>query len=91
MKAFVCEIDHHGLRRLLPAELLPAEELRRLARVSSGRPPAFFWALVEDPDVEDLRSRVGAHCHGDAIGLLLKRAVEILPLGAALPSTNTRP
>jgi hypothetical protein len=91
MRAFVCEIDHHGLRRLLPEDLLPVEELRRLARASSDRPPAFVWVLVEEPDVEDLRSRVGARRHGDAIGLLLNRAVEILLLGAAVPATNSRP
>jgi hypothetical protein len=91
MRAFVCAIDHQGLRRLLPEELLPAEELRRLARASSGHPPAFVWALVEDPDVEDLRSRVGARRHGDALGLLLNRAVEVLPLGAGVPATNSRP
>jgi hypothetical protein len=91
MRAFICEVDHHGLRRLLPEEFLPAEELRRLARVSSGRTPAFVWALVEEPDVEDHRSRVNARCHGDAIGLLLNRAVEILPLGAAVSATNSRP
>jgi hypothetical protein len=90
MRAFVCEIDHHGLHRILPEELLPTEELRRLARNSAGRPSAFVWALVEDPDVEDLRTQVRAGCYGDAFGLLLNRAIEILPLGAAVSGTNTR-
>jgi hypothetical protein len=91
VRAFICEIDHHGLRRLLPEELLPAEKLRRLARASSGRPLAFVWALVEDPDAEDRRTQVRAGCHGDAFGLLINQAVEILPLGAAVSATNSRP
>jgi hypothetical protein len=89
MRAFVCGIDHHGLRRLLPEELLPAEVLRRLACGSSGRTPAFVRVLVEDPDAEDLRTQVRAGCHGDAFGLLIDRAVEVLPLGAAVSGTST--
>jgi hypothetical protein len=88
MRAFVCEIDHHGLHRLLPEELLPNDELRQLARNSAGRPSALVWALVKDPDVEDLRAQVRAGSYGDAFGLLLNRAVEILPLGAAVSGTN---
>jgi hypothetical protein len=91
MRAFICEVDHHGLRRLLPEDLLPAEQPRRLARISSGRPPAFVWALVDDPDVEDLRSRVNARSHSDAFGLLLNRAVKILPRGEAVSATSSRP
>src|SRR4051794_12464110 len=82
MRAFVCELDHHGLRRLLPEDLLPAEELSRLAR--APRPPltAVVWALLHEPDAEDLRAEVGSGRHHDACDLLLNRAVELIPLGA---------
>ena len=92
MRAFVCEVDHHGLRRLLPEDLLPAEELRRLARGSAPRPTAVVWALLDEPDAEALRAEVDAGRHHDACGLLLNRAVELLPLGAVVPvAASARP
>jgi hypothetical protein len=87
MKAFVCEFDPSGLRRLLPESLLSAEELRRLARAPArrGRPAAVVWALLNDEDAEDLRAEVEAGRPRDACGLLLNRAVELLPIAAAVP------
>jgi hypothetical protein len=86
MRAFVCEVDHHGLRRLLPEDLLPAEELRRLARDSSRRPAAVVRALLDETDAEDLRAEVAAGRYGDACGTLLNRAVELLPLASVMPA-----
>jgi hypothetical protein len=91
MRAFVCEVDTCGLRRLRPDDLLPPEELRRLARDSARRPAAVVWALLEEPDAEDLRAEVGAGRHHDACGTLLNRAVELIPLVAALPETASAP
>lgn len=82
MRGFVCELDQHGLRRLLPEDLLPAEELGRLARRTDERPTAIVWALLEELDAEDLRVELSAGRHRAACGLLLNRAVEILSLGA---------
>src|SRR5262249_56142555 len=87
MRAFVCEVDHHGLRRLLPEDLLPPEELLRLARGPAPRQTAVVWALLHDPDSEALRAEVDSGRHHDACGLLLNRAVELLPVGAAVPET----
>jgi hypothetical protein len=91
MRAFVCEVDYHGLRQLLPEDLLPADELGRLARDSSRRRLAVVWALLREPDAEDLRADVGAGRHHDALGTLLNRAVEILPLGAATVPSREAP
>src|SRR5918995_1098758 len=88
MRAFVCEVDHHGLRRLLPEDLPPIEELGRLARASARRPAALVWALLDEPDADDLRAEFDAGRHRDACGLLLNRAVELLSLGAAMPATT---
>ncbi|MFO0888335.1 MAG: hypothetical protein U0790_04210 [Isosphaeraceae bacterium] len=85
MRAFVCEIDHHGLRRLLPEYLLPAEELGGLARAPSRRSSAIVWALLEETDAEAVRAELGAGRRREACDLLLDRAVELLPLEAALP------
>jgi hypothetical protein len=85
MKAFVCEIDTQGLRRVLPEGILPAGELSRLARGSSRRPSSLVWALLDEPDAEALRVEVGSGRNREACGLLLNRAVELLPIAAALP------
>jgi hypothetical protein len=84
MRAFVCEIDPQGLRRVLPEHALPAEELSRLADASGRRPTTLVWALLDEPDAEALRSEVGSGRNHDACGLLLNRAVELLPIAAAL-------
>jgi hypothetical protein len=84
MRAFVCEIDHHGLRRLRPEDLLSAEEIHSLARGPSRRRLSVIWALLEEPDAEDLRAEVEAgRCRG-ALGLLLNRAIELIHVAAAL-------
>jgi hypothetical protein len=85
MRAFVCEVDNWGLHGFLPEHLLPAEELTRLARVSCRRSSAVIWALLEETDAEVVRTEVGAGRHHDACDLLLNRAVEILPIAAAVP------
>lgn len=88
MRAFVCEIDTQGLRRVLPESIIPVEELSRLARASNRRPTALVWALLDEPDAEALRNEVGSGRTHDACGLLLNRAVELLPIAAALPSKD---
>jgi hypothetical protein len=86
MRAYVCEVDHHGLRRLQPEDLLTAEERRCLARVPSRRSSAIFWALLDEPVAEDLRAEVGAGHHREACGLLLNRAVELISFADAEPA-----
>lgn len=88
MRAFVCEIDHRGLHGFLPEHLLPAEELARLARAPRRRASAVVWALLGEADADDVRAEVGAGRHRDACGLLLDRAVEILPIAAAVSRTT---
>ncbi len=85
MRAFVCEVDHHGLRRLLPEHLLTAEEMAGLARAPSRPSSAIVWALLEEPDAEALLVEMGAGRRRDACDLLEALAVELLPIAAALP------
>ena len=86
MRAFVCEVDGHGLRRLVPEDSVPGDELARYARARSPRPATTAaWALLADGDAEDLRADVHAGRHREACSLLLNRAVELLSLGAVLP------
>lgn len=89
MRAFVCEVDSSGLRRLLPEDLIPRDELRRLARRLPRRSSTLFWTLLTDVDADDLRADIGAGRHAEACGLLLNRAVELVFLRAVAGSAQT--
>lgn len=83
MRTFLCEIDHTGLRRFIPEELLPADELCRLVNGCRRCPTSLFWTLLGDDDAEEVRVDIGAGRHAEACGLILNRAVEITSLSAA--------
>ena len=80
MRAFVCEVDHHGLRRLVPEDLVPGDELARYARTQFAWPTTVARALLDDGDAEDLRAELLAGRRHAACGLLLNRAVELVGL-----------
>ena len=88
MRAFVCEVDQTGLRRLVPEDLVPGDELGRLVRPRVSRPTTLVWALLHDRDAEAIRAELTAGGHADACGLLLNRAVELLTLGPVMPDNN---
>lgn len=90
MRAFLCEVDETGLRRLLSEDVLAGDGVRGYTRHRFARPTTVAWALLEDGDAESIRWEVAAGHHEAACGLLLNRAIELLSLAAALPET-TRP
>ena len=63
--------------------------LGRYARRWFAGPTTVVWALLEEDDAEAVRTEVSAGHHGDACGLLLNRAVELLSLGAIAPRTDS--
>jgi hypothetical protein len=83
MRAFVCEVDHHGLRRLVAEDPVPGDDLTRYARAWFPWPTTVARALLDDGDAEDLRAEILAGRHHAACGLLLNRAVELIGLGSA--------
>ena len=83
MRAFVCEVDHHGLRRLVPEDLVPGDAPARYTRKRFACPTTVAWALLDDGDAEAVRAEVLAGRYHTACGLLLNRAVELIGLGAA--------
>src|SRR4051795_7586359 len=85
MKAFVGEVDHGGLRRLVSEDAIPRDELGRLARGPSPRPTTVVWILLDDRDAEAVSTEVIAGRHHHACGLLLNWAVELIPIAAAIP------
>src|SRR3954447_18967117 len=58
MRAFVCEVDHHGLRRLVAEDPVPGDDLRRYARARFPWPTTVARALLDDGDAEDLRAEI---------------------------------
>ena len=90
MRAFICEVDHHGLRRLVPEDLVPGDDLTRYASAPSPRPTTVARALLADGDAEDVRAEILAGRHDAACGLLLNRAIELVGLGAAVNAAPPR-
>jgi hypothetical protein len=84
MRAFAGEIDQDGLRRFVPEELVRDGAEVRSMRAQSARPTTLVWALIDEHDVEAIRTEVRAGHHRDACSLLLNRAVELIALGAVL-------
>ena len=88
MRAFLCEVDATGLRRLISEDVLAGDGVRRYTRHRFARPTTVAWTLLDDGDAESIRSAVAAGHHDAACGLLLNRAIELLSLAAALPETT---
>ena len=88
MRAFLCEVDATGLRRILPEDVLAGDEVCRYARGRFARPTTVAWTLLDDGDAESIRSAVAAGHHEAACGLLLNRAIELLSIAAASPETT---
>ncbi len=87
MRAFVCEVDHAGLRRFLPEDEVPFNLRSHRERAWLARPTSLVWALLAEADAEDLRADVDSGRHAEACGLLLNRALELIALGDAAPGS----
>src|SRR5262249_29662755 len=79
------EVDHGGLRAFIPEDLIPWDELGRLARGTSLRRTIVIWILVDDRNAEAIVTEVTAGRHRAACGLLLNSAVELIPIDSAVP------
>ena len=90
MRAFICEVDHRGLRRLVPEDSVPGDDLARYARSHFARPITRALALLADVDAEDQRAELLAGRHDVACVLLLNRAVELIGFGDVSPGPTPR-
>jgi hypothetical protein len=88
MRAFICEVDETGLRRILSEDALAGDGVRRYTRCRFARPTTVAWALLDDGDAESIRSAVATGHHDVACGLLLNRAIELLSIAAAMPEAT---
>jgi hypothetical protein len=77
MRAFICEVDQHGLRRLLPEDVLSFEELGHLARHPTLRPIAVIRALLEESDAEDLAEFCPAEVGPAKVDIVEDRPTEV--------------
>ncbi len=91
MKAIVGEVDHAGLRRLLPEEAVQGDvwALRMWARPAP--PMTLVWALLAEDDAEAIRVELAAERPGDACGLLLNRAADLVGLDSFDPRVSPAP
>jgi hypothetical protein len=81
MKAYVGAVDQLGLRWFFPEDVIPRDFVRGwLTRSTTA-----VWVLVTDKDAEAIRADLGAGNPGHACGLLLNRAIELLPLVSITP------
>ena len=55
MRAFICEVDETGLRRLLSEDVLAGDGVRGYARHRFARPKTVAWTLLDDGDAESIR------------------------------------
>jgi hypothetical protein len=85
MKAYVGAVDQLGLRWFFPEDVIPRDLLLHLVRGWLTRSTSAVWVLVKDEDAEAIRADLGAGNSGHACGLLLNRAVELLPLVSVTP------
>jgi hypothetical protein len=80
MKAFLGHADHSGLRGLVAEDAVPSSILEQLVRGWAARPATIFRAVIDEDAAEAIRREL-ARAHADAAcGLLLNRAVELVPL-----------
>ena len=63
MRAFLCEVDETGLRRLLSEDVLAGDRVRGYTRHRFARPTTVAWTLLDDGDAESIRSEVAAGHH----------------------------
>jgi hypothetical protein len=91
MRAFLCEVDETGLRRLVSEDVLGGDEVRIYTRHRFARPTTVAWTLLADGDAESIRWEVAAGRPDVACGLLLNRAIELLSLAAAVPKSTLLP
>ena len=85
MKAYVGAVDHQGLRWFVPEDVIPRDLLPHLVRGWLTRSITAVWVLVNDEDAEAIRADLSTGNSGPACGLLLNRAVELLPLVSVTP------
>jgi hypothetical protein len=83
MRAFLGHADQHGLRGFVAEDTIPASLVGPLVRGWAARPAAVFRAVVDEDAAEAIRRELANARPADACGLLLNRAVELVPLGAA--------
>ena len=86
-RAFIRDVHETGLRRLLSDDVLAGAEPACYTRHRFAQPTTVSWTLLDAGDAECIRSEVSAGHHGATGGLLLNRAIELLPIAAAMPET----
>ena len=79
MRAYVGQIDQHGLRRFLLEDAVPGDLMQQLVREWSSAWTTVICAVVAENDAESIRRELAADRHDAACNLPQNRAFEVLP------------
>jgi hypothetical protein len=82
MKAFLGHADHSGLRDFVAEDAVPATLVESLVRGWVAKPAAVFRAIIDEDSADAIRRELARARADAACGLLLNRAVELVPLRA---------
>jgi hypothetical protein len=85
MKAYVAQVAESELRQFVAEDALPEDVMSQLIREWSLPAAAAVWAVLGDEDAEAVREELTAGRPRDACGVLLDRAVEVVPLLPDVP------
>jgi hypothetical protein len=84
MRAYVGHVESAGLRRFVAEDVLPGEVLRDLVRGWSSATATVVLAVIAEDAAEEIRRALRADRPDTACGVLLNRAVELMPLRPAV-------
>jgi hypothetical protein len=80
MRAYVGHVEYAGLRSFVAEDVLPGDVLRDLVREWASATASVVLAILDEDAAEEIRQALRANRPDAACGVLLNRAVELMPL-----------
>jgi hypothetical protein len=90
MKAYVGQVGHDGLRRFVAEDILPADVLQELIRGWTSTTATVVQAVVDQDAIEEIWRELMSSRPDAACGVLLNRAIELVPLRPAALDLSRR-
>jgi hypothetical protein len=88
MRAYVAQVAESELRQFVAEDALPGDVRSQLIREWSLPAMTAVWAMLGDEDAEAVREELRAGGQRDACGVLLDRAVQVVPLLPDVPGPS---
>ena len=88
MRAYVGHVEYAGLRRFVAEDVLPVDVLQHLIRGWASVMATVVLAVLDEDAAEEICRELTA-CRPDAArGILLNRALDLIPLRPAVPNLS---